>query len=95
MANRQIDPDKLRAAVRRLGDDYVFYMLNEAIDLLPQAKLLKLVKGDPVDVCQAFEIIFGLLDHIDECLDDVSFFADEARSWQVGVDWNKVLPSWF
>jgi hypothetical protein len=56
---------------------------------------LKLVKGDPVDVCQAFEIIFGLLDHIDECLDDVSFFADEARSWQVGVDWNKVLPSWF
>jgi hypothetical protein len=44
MANRQIDPDKLRAAVRRLDDDYVFYMLNEAIDLLPQAKLLKLVK---------------------------------------------------
>ena len=44
MANRQIDPDKLRAALRRLGDDYVFYMLNEAIDLLPQAKLLKLVK---------------------------------------------------
>ena len=44
MANRQIDPDKLRAAVRRLGDEYVFYMLNEAINLLPQAKLLKLVK---------------------------------------------------
>ncbi len=52
-------------------------------------------KGDPVDVRQAFEIIFGLLDHIDECLDDVIFFADEAGSWQVGVDWNKVLPSWF
>ena len=44
MANRQIDPDKLRAAVRRLGDEYVFHMLNEAIDLLPQAKLLKLLK---------------------------------------------------
>jgi hypothetical protein len=167
MANRQIDPSKVRAALRRLGDDSVFYLLNEAIDLLPQAKLLKLVKryldpselepdgedrgnllsdvkafekaslsgeyyesfnvnsknctvkstgtrawiatchrlldccttqarkGDSADVRQAFEIIFGLLDHIDECLDDVIFFADEAGSWQVGVDWNKVLPSWF
>jgi hypothetical protein len=167
MANRQIDPDKLRAALRTLGHDYVFYMLNEVIDLLPQAKLLKVVKryldpselepdgedsgnllsnvkafekaslsgeyyesfnvnsknctekstgtrawiadchrllyccmtqakeGDPVDVRQAFEIIFGLLDHIDECLDDVIFFADEAGSLQVGVDWKKVLPSWF
>jgi hypothetical protein len=52
-------------------------------------------KGDPADLRQAFDIIFGLLDHIDECLDDVIFFADEAGSWQVGVDWNKVLPSWF
>jgi hypothetical protein len=24
MASRQIDPDKLRAAIRRLGDEYVF-----------------------------------------------------------------------
>jgi len=44
MANRQIDPSKVRAALRRLGDDSVFYLLNEAVDLLPQAKLLKLVK---------------------------------------------------
>jgi hypothetical protein len=167
MAGRQIDRDKLRAAVRRLGDEYVFYMLDEAIDLMPQAKLLKLAKhyidpsklepdgkaegsvlsdvkafekaslageyyksfnvnskncmekstgtgawiadchrlldgcvaqerkGDPAEVRQAFEIIFGLLDRIDECLDDVIFLADEAGSWQVGVDWNKVLPSWF
>jgi hypothetical protein len=34
-----IDRDKIRAAVRRLGDEYVFYMLDEAIDLLPPAKL--------------------------------------------------------
>jgi hypothetical protein len=51
-------------------------------------------KGDPADVRQAFETIFKLLDHIDECLDDVIFFADEAGSWQVGVDWNKILPPW-
>ncbi|HEY5913693.1 MAG TPA: hypothetical protein VJA21_24155 [Verrucomicrobiae bacterium] len=43
----------------------------------------------------ARDILFGLLDHIDECLDDVIFFADEGGSWQVGVDWAKVLPVWF
>ena len=31
-----IDRDKLRAAVRKLGNEYVFYMLDEAIDLLPR-----------------------------------------------------------
>ena len=169
MASQQIDRDKLRTAVRKLGNEYVFYLLHEAIDLLPHAKLLKLVKryldpsklqpdgkakgnllsdvkafekaslageyyeafevnsknytekstgtrawiaecqrflrrcvdqekkgkGEPAEVRQAFDIIFGLLDHIDECLDDVIFFADEAGSWQVGVDWNKVLRPWF
>ena len=167
MAGPQIDRGKLRAAIRKLGDESVFYMLYEALDLLPQSKLLKLVKryidplklqpdgdgqgnllsdvkafekvslageyyesfivnsknfmekslgtrawiaechrlldrcvaqgkvGHPFEVCTAFDIIFGLLDHIDECLDDVIFFADEAGSWQVGVDWKKVLPIWF
>jgi hypothetical protein len=167
MATQQIDRDKLRAAIRKLGNEYVFYMLDEAIDLLPQTKLLKLIsryvdpstlrpddkakgnllsdakafekaslageyyedfdvnskncteismgtrawiaqcerlldrcveqqkKGDPAEVCRAFDIIFGLLDHIDECLDDVIFFADEAGSWQVGIEWDKILPPWF
>ena len=34
-----IDRDKLRAAIRRLGPEYVFYMLDDAIDLLPLAKV--------------------------------------------------------
>jgi hypothetical protein len=165
----QIDREKLRAAVRKLGNDTVFYMLDDAIDLLPPAKLHKLAKKyldwkrllpdpepatkpsllsdvqrfhkaslagkyyesfyvnsknyreksagtrawiaeyhrlldrcvisakecDPLEVGQSMDILFGLLDHIDECLDDVVFFADEAGSWQVGVDWAKVLPAWF
>ena len=156
-----IDRDKLRAALRRLGDEYVFYMLDEAIDLLPPAKLAKLVSRY-LDVKQlhpdasgkknllaevrafdtashagkyyesfnvnsknfmdkstgtrafiadcnrllarcvaqapksdAIEIILGVIRHIDECHDDVIFFADEGGSWQVGVDWEKVLPAWF
>ena len=52
-------------------------------------------KGKPDETCAAFEIIFALLAHIDECLDDIIFFADEGGSWQVGVDWPKVLPAWF
>jgi hypothetical protein len=165
----QIDRDKLRAAVRKLSNEYVFYMLDDAIDLLPPAKLHKIAKkyldlkrlrpdaepatnrglltdaqrfqkaslageyyesfnvnsknyleksagtrawiaeylrlldrcltsakrSDPAVVRGAMDILFGLLDHIDECLDDVIFFADEGGSWQVGVDWAKVLPVWF
>ena len=51
--------------------------------------------GDPARVCQAFGIIFGLLDRLDEGRDDVVFFADEGGAWQVGVDWQQVLPAWF
>jgi hypothetical protein len=166
MAGQHIDRDKLRAAIRRMGSEYVFYMLDDAITLLPQAKLRKLIaqylptelrrdctrkvnlladveafqkasltgkyyqalavnsknctekssgtlawiadcsrllercvaqskKEDPATVCQAFEIIFSLLGKIDECTDDILFFADESGSWQVGVDWENVLPAWF
>lgn len=159
-----IDRDKLRAAVRRLGDEYVFYMLDDAIDLLPPAKLvsgyldvkqlrpdapgkknlladvrtfdtasragkyyesfnvnsknfmnkstgtrafiadcnrllercvMQAPKGDAAETREAIEIILGLLRYIDECNDGVIFFADEAGSWQVGVDWAKVLPALF
>ena len=38
------------------------------------------------------DILFGLLNHIDKGNDSVVFFADEGGSWQVGVDWAKVLP---
>jgi hypothetical protein len=44
-------------------------------------------KGKPAEALEAFEIIFDLLRHIDDCEDDVIFFADEGGSWQVGVDW--------
>ena len=40
----QIDRDKLYAAVRKLGNEYVFYMLDDAIELLPPAKLEKLAR---------------------------------------------------
>ncbi len=40
----QIDRDKLHAAVRTLGNEHVFYMLEDAIELLPPAKLYNLAK---------------------------------------------------
>ncbi|MBL7189453.1 MAG: hypothetical protein ISS70_24255 [Phycisphaerae bacterium] len=167
MPAQPIDPDKLRVAIRKMSDTQVYYMLEEAIDLLPQTKLHKLVarfldpgqlrpdsktkgsllkgikafqkaslegryyegfnvnsknhmemskgtrawiaecnrlldrcvaavgKQDLTDTQQAFDIIFGLLDRVDECHDDILFFADEGGSWQVGVDWQKVLAAYF
>lgn len=44
---------------------------------------------------EAFELLFGLLRHIDEGHDDVIFFADEGGSWQVGVNWRAALPAYF
>ena len=52
-------------------------------------------KSNRAEVREAMDILFGLLNHIDKGDDDVIFFADEGGSWQVGVDWAKVLPVWF
>lgn len=52
-------------------------------------------KGPHAPVREAFELLFGLLRRIDEDPDSVVFFADEAESWQVGVDWREVPPAYF
>ena len=52
-------------------------------------------KHSPVTSYEALSLLFELLRHIDEGHDNIVFFADEAGSWQVGVDWDKVLPVWF
>jgi hypothetical protein len=165
----EINRDRLHAEVRKLGSEHVFLMLEDALELLPAAKLRKLAKkyldlerlrpdaekaagprlraavklfeksslageyyesffvdsrnyreqsagtsawiaeyrrlldrcladatkSDPAEVREAMDVLFGLLNHIDEGHDDVIFFADEGGSWQVGVDWAKVLPIWF
>jgi hypothetical protein len=40
----EIDREKLRVAIRKLDEEYVYYLLNDAIDLLPQSKLAKLIR---------------------------------------------------
>lgn len=52
-------------------------------------------EGRYAEAASAFELVFAVLRHIDECLDDVVFFADEAGAWQIPVDWRTVLPAWF
>jgi hypothetical protein len=44
---------------------------------------------------EAFERLFALLRRIDEDPDSIVFFADEAGSWQIPVDWRAVLPVYF
>ena len=51
--------------------------------------------GPSTSVCDAFELLFRLLRHIDEGHDDVVFFSDESGSWQFGIDWPRVLPAYF
>ena len=161
-----IDREKLRVALRRMGQESLCYFLDDALDLLSPAQLRAVAKNhvdlksvrpepktkgrnpldevqaferaslarefhesfnvnsknymeksngtrtwiaecrrlldrcvasakvvDPTDVREAFEIIFSLLDRLDSGDDEVIFFADEAGAWQVGVEWEKVLPA--
>jgi hypothetical protein len=41
-----------------------------------------------------FGLLIDLMRQIDRCEVNIVFFADEASSWQVGVDWAEVLPAW-
>jgi len=52
-------------------------------------------EGPLAPVREAFELLVALLRRIDEDPDSVVFFADEAGSWQVGVDWREALPAYF
>jgi hypothetical protein len=40
----KIDRAKLRCAVRKLDNKYVYFLLDEALELLPDAKLVRLVR---------------------------------------------------
>ena len=57
--------------------------------------LVLVARGNSSEGRQALELIFALLRRLDEGEDDIVFFADEGGSWQVGVDWPKVLPAYF
>lgn len=52
MAGQHIDRDQVRAAIRRIGSEYLFHMLDDAITLLPQTKLRKLIAQylDPAEL---------------------------------------------
>lgn len=164
-----IDRAKLRAWLRRLGDEYMFYVLDEAIEVMTPEQLAhatakyvrpEALQVDPnpppprsllgdvhafddrardggyyqgfqvnsrncnqlslgtrafiadfgrlmdrcvaeaefagrVDTAASFAVLFELLRHIDECCDDVVFFADEGGAWQIPVNWRTVFPAWF
>ena len=52
-------------------------------------------KGDPVEARRALTSLLELMRQLDLGDDDIVFFADEGGSWQIGIDWDKVLPAWF
>ncbi|HEX5746082.1 MAG TPA: hypothetical protein VFZ09_07550 [Archangium sp.] len=51
--------------------------------------------GDLGVAREGLGLLIDLMRQIDRCEADIVFFADEAGSWQVGVDWAAVLPAWF
>jgi len=51
--------------------------------------------GDLETAREGLGLLIDLMREVDRCEIDLVFFADEAGSWQVGVDWAEVLPAWF
>ena len=51
--------------------------------------------GDCDTAREGLGLLIDLMREIDQCRDNIVFFADEAGSWQVGVLWERVLPAWF
>jgi hypothetical protein len=51
--------------------------------------------GDIDTAREGLGLLIDLMRQIDRCEVNIVFFADEAGSWQVGVDWAEVLPAWF
>jgi hypothetical protein len=61
-----------------------------------ERRCIRAAKTEPrAAVRQAFELLFDLLGKIDQCEDEILFFADEGGSWLIGVNWRAVLPAYF
>ncbi|MBV8887275.1 MAG: hypothetical protein JO235_25225 [Chroococcidiopsidaceae cyanobacterium CP_BM_RX_35] len=52
-------------------------------------------QGHHAEVHAAMDLLFELLAQLDIGNDEIIFFADEAGSWQVGINDEKVLPTYF
>jgi hypothetical protein len=52
-------------------------------------------KSPPAELREALSQLLALLRSVDECNDDIVFWADEGGAYEVGVDWKKVLAVWF
>ena len=164
-----IDREKLRAAIRRMGREYAFYFLDDAIDRLTLAQLEEIAKKyiplerlrpdpkaevslslldeikafeqasragkyfvsfdvnsrnctmksdgtlawisdflrlmdrcvdraqstEPAELRESLEALFDLLGLLASGDEEILFWADEGGAWEVGVDWEKILPVWF
>ena len=120
-----IDLDKLRRALRCLGDETMFLVLDDLLDDLPPPVLQRLAarwlrhidlrpdpgppptlldrvrafdaaaRHDPRATRPAFDILFALLHHVDECHDDIVSWSDEGGVQTLDIDWRNVLPAWF
>lgn len=68
--------------------------IRECTQLFDQCAALS-HQGHHAEVHTAMDLLFELLERIDTGSDDIIFFADEAGSWLVGIDGERILPIYF
>ncbi|MEZ4273591.1 MAG: hypothetical protein R3C68_19775 [Myxococcota bacterium] len=67
--------------------------ISECNRLFEQCVILT-KKGHHTEARQSMDLLFDLLDQMDRDSGQIIFLADEAGSWQVGVDFDCVLPAY-
>ncbi|MBT3220317.1 MAG: hypothetical protein HN348_14615 [Proteobacteria bacterium] len=67
--------------------------IDEALLFFERATAASRV-GSHREAREVFELLWDLFDRID-AIENIVFFADEHGSWQVWVDYRKVLPAYF
>ncbi len=84
------DPDSLPFGTHSEGTNRWIAECCRLLGLLVESS-----EEDPTpEVAEAFDSIFDLLRQINRGDDTIVFFADEGGAWQVGVEWESVIPAW-
>lgn len=65
------------------------------LDLIFDRLIAEANRTVATEICTAYELLLTLLREIDKFDRDIVFFADEGGTWQLSIDWKRVLPPYF
>jgi hypothetical protein len=86
-----LDINLINSGLRSKGTDAFIAEFDRLIKKCTRAS------SDEAAACvrDAFDSLFDVLRRINDCPDDIVYFAEEGGAWQVCRDWRSILPAYF